>query len=435
MLLIVTLLPRTLLGRTALIIVATVALSQLVAFQLFRLYYYGPMLNEIAGRAIGQIRTVAVAMQILHDQEREEFLDLLEAGEGVRVLYDAKNTLAANTPPSDFLQALAKSLRKEFGDKTEFFLQPQSRALWVKVAIANESLWIGLPRTQVEQPFPWQSIGAAAGVGALALIAAYWLIRRVIQPLQDLSGASRTLGAGRFPEPVVPRGPEEIQALGRTFNTMIEDLQRQEEDRAVLLAGISHDLRTPLARLRLGIEMLQGDDATKADMVQDTEDMEAIVKQFLDFARAGGDEASQPTDLNALVREVCEGYLRRNVAVGVQCEELPTLSLRQTAMRRALSNLLDNAVKYGGGAVDVRTAHTYKTVTLMVADRGPGIPTDQVERMLRPFTRLETARTNASGSGLGLAIVSRIARSHGGTLRLNSRDGGGLEASLELPIL
>jgi two-component system osmolarity sensor histidine kinase EnvZ len=217
---------------------------------------------------------------------------------------------------------------------------------------------------------------------------------------------------------------------------MTSDLKRIDEDRALLLAGVSHDLRTPLARIRLGVEMLGGKaDTTLTDgMVQDIEDIDAVINQFLDFARITGEQsAASELDLNELVNSVVERYQRQGKSIATRLGSVPRLQMKALAIQRLLTNLLDNALHHGGTGVDVETAAADGRVRLSVLDRGPGIPAAEAERMLQPFTRLNEARST-SGSGLGLAIVDRIAKMHGGNVSLLARDGGGLEARVEFPV-
>jgi two-component system, OmpR family, osmolarity sensor histidine kinase EnvZ len=427
--------PRTLLGRTALVIALALIISQLVALQAFRLYFRGPLFEQIAELAVRQIRTVALAMEVLHDQAREEFLDTLERREGVRVLYDNEGVLASGDPQTPELQSFAGYVRQQLGRETEFFVQAQTgRALWVRLGVGQEKFWVSIPRKEIERPLPWLWIASATASALSAILLAYVLVRRLNRPLAQLSAAAASLGRGQYPRPIESSGPAEIQTLGHAFNQMLSDLKRADAERAVLLAGVSHDLRTPLTRMRLGIELLQGDGELKVDLGRDIDEMEAIVSQFLAFARGESDEPPLSGDLNALVREVCEGYVRRGVNLQLERAGVTTLQFRPIALKRALGNLIDNALKYGGGDITVTTTSAGARATISVLDRGPGIPADQVERMLRPFTRLESARTGATGAGLGLAIVERVAALHGGRLDLSARDGGGLAARIELPL-
>jgi two-component system osmolarity sensor histidine kinase EnvZ len=224
--------------------------------------------------------------------------------------------------------------------------------------------------------------------------------------------------------------------LARAFNQMSADLARLDSDRALILAGISHDLRTPLTRLRMNIELSGADEQTRAGMVLDIEEMDATIGQFLDFARATSGETLQETDLAGLLGEIAEQYSRRGATLETDFAALPSLRLRAQGVRRAVTNLIDNALRYAGSELPVLLVlrSDAQEIHIEVCDRGKGIPEQEVERLKLPFTRLDEARGNAGGAGLGLAIVDRIARGHGGRLSLSPRAGGGLVARISLPL-
>ena len=428
-----TLLPASLLGRTALIIGATLLLSQLAAFKLFQLYYQGPLIQQVAGLAVSQIRTVGLAITKLKEDSRDEFLDQLEEKEGIRVLFDNDSVLPSKLPEDALLLKFADEVRSQLGRDIEFFVQPKSgRALWVKLPVGTEKAWIGIPRSQIELGFPWAWLGLALGAAILAMLAATWLVRKVNQPLQQLADAASVLGRGEFPAPINESGPSEVKQVAGSFNKMLADVQTLDQERAVLLAGISHDLRTPLARMRLATEMLSADADLKHDMAQDIDEMDAIVKQFLDFARGTDQDAAVLTDLNHLVSETTNQYLHRGIEIQIELGELQPLNLRATGIRRALVNLIENAIKYGAPPIIIHTGKTANYAFVSVRDHGHGIPEADRERLLRPFTRLEEARSGPSGAGLGLAIVDRIAKRHGGNLILSTPADGGLEARVNL---
>jgi two-component system osmolarity sensor histidine kinase EnvZ len=295
---------------------------------------------------------------------------------------------------------------------------------------------VAFPRSRVDRDntdalLYWMLAGVAIAIAATGLIA--WRLNR---PLARLARAAEALGQGGDPDPVPETGPSEVRAVAIAFNRMKESLKKEERERTTFLAGISHDLRTPLARLRLDAEMLEGrvDAATQNGMVADIEDMNAIIDQFIDFARSEATEAFSPVSLDALARDCAERAARAGTQVKCEPGDLPPLMLRPLAMQRLVDNLLQNAVKHGGGEVIVRTERRGGEAVLSVMDRGPGIPAADVERLKEPFTRRDEARSGGSGAGLGLAIVTRIAKVHGARFDLAPREGGGLVASVAFPV-
>ena len=265
----------------------------------------------------------------------------------------------------------------------------------------------------------------------LALGGAWLIASTLSRPLGAIAAAARAVGRGQPPAPLAETGPREMRTVSTAFNRMAGDLAAMERERAMVLAGISHDLRTPLSRLRLAIEMSGTDKETAAGMGMDVEEMDKVIGQFLAFAR-GEDEAPVEGDLNALIAEIAESYRKRDQAISFVPGDVASLRFAPMAIRRALTNLIDNASRYAGGAIEIRTRRDGVKVLIEVMDRGPGVPAGDLERMKQPFTRLNEARSGAGGAGLGLAIVDRIARAHGGRFELVQREGGGLVARIDI---
>jgi two-component system osmolarity sensor histidine kinase EnvZ len=294
---------------------------------------------------------------------------------------------------------------------------------------------VSFPRGRIERdPITAVIAWMLAGL-ALAIAGTFLIVWRLNRPLNDLARAAGAVGRGVDPPPVPERGPAEIRALARAFNQMKEDLRTASRERATFLAGVSHDLRTPLARLRLDLEMLEGriDADAQRGMVSDVEDMAAIIDQFVDFARSEATEAPAALDMDELAQACAQRATRSGIEVKRELGSVPVMIGRPLAMQRLLDNLITNAARHGGGDVTLRTAREKEGVVISVLDRGPGIPEGAAERLKQPFTRGDEARTGATGAGLGLAIVDRIARIHGGRLELLPREGGGLEARVILP--
>jgi two-component system, OmpR family, osmolarity sensor histidine kinase EnvZ len=214
---------------------------------------------------------------------------------------------------------------------------------------------------------------------------------------------------------------------------MARDLESMERERAMVLAGISHDLRTPLSRLRLSLEMSGAESGASDAMIADIDEIDVVIGQFLDFAR-GANEDKAENELDELLDELAAHYRRINRRVVFTPGHVPPFRFARMAVRRATANLVDNALRYAGEPVEIRTGGADGKVRVEVLDRGPGIPPGETEHAKRPFTRLNSARSGAGGAGLGLAIVERVARSHGGALELLPREGGGLAARLTLSL-
>jgi len=270
----------------------------------------------------------------------------------------------------------------------------------------------------------------------LSLGGAYVIAARINRPLRFLVKAAGRISHGEQPPKLPEEGAEEMREVQRTFNEMSEALARLDSERTLLLAGISHDLRTPLARLRLAVEMLPDEvgESTRNGMVQDISDMDNIINQFLDFVRGVEGEPPQMVDINALIQSVADRHARAGRHVELKLSSNYKVQLRPLAIHRLIGNLIDNAFAYGKGKVAVSTRITAGYIVVSIMDNGPGIPASHMNRLLRPFERMDSARGNEGGSGLGLAIADRIAKLHKGKLELLNRPEGGLEARLSLPL-
>ncbi len=427
--------PRTLLWRTFLLIAALICASVAAYFQIFRLYDREPRARQIAQMVASVVNLTRAALVTAQPDLRRELLVELSEREGIRV-YPAEPDDKVTAPPPDqrLIQLVTEEIRRQLGPDTRVaFERDGLPAFWVSFRIDEDEYWVMLPRERVERRFALQWLGWASAALALALAGAYLIVFRIKRPLAALTGAAADIGHGKIPPLLAESGPAEIETVSRAFNQMTRDLARLEDDRALILAGVSHDLRTPLARLRLGLEMADADPQLKGGMAADIDEMDRIIGQFLDFARAAGGEPVAPLDLALLAREVASRYRETGHALTEDIHPVPELPARKLALRRLISNLLDNAFRYGEQDVALRVAPGNDGVTIEVLDRGPGIPADEVERLKQPFTRLETARSGKGGSGLGLAIVDRIARMHAGTFDLLPREGRGLIARVVLP--
>lgn len=308
---------------------------------------------------------------------------------------------------------------------------------WVSLPAGGGRLSVGLPYTRIG-PRPVHALLVSLAMGVLlTLVAAWWLARRTTRPLQRLEQAATSLGRGQTPAHLPETGPREIAALSRRFNEMARQVEDLLAARTVLLAGVSHDLRTPLARLRLAVEMLVRKPGPElvAQVEGDIEAMDRLIADVLTLARGLGHETVQPVVLSELLAERVKAIPGAGDKVQIESVDL-TLEVPVGALRRILDNLLENALRYGEGQPVILKASAGKgCCRIGVLDRGPGIPTTELEAVFRPFFRLEASRSvETGGSGLGLAIVRQLAAAQGWSVSLQAREGGGLAAWLEMPL-
>ena len=421
----------TLFARSFLLIALLIVTAVLASFQIYRVYEREPRSRELAQQTVSTINLTRAALVNADPFLRRELLIELNEAEGLRVFPATASEKLEALPDDPLLDKVAERVRETLGEHTRFASERDGEeGFWVSFLIDEDEFWAMLPWERFEPSFGLQWLGWGAALLAIALAGAFLIASMIARPLAALTRASGRLGRGEAHQPLAEKGPRELRGVSAAFNRMASDLESMERERAMVLAGISHDLRTPLSRLRLALEMRDPARDREA-MVSDIDEIDAVIGQFLDFAR-GADEQKSENELNELLDELAGHYRRIHRQVTFRPGAVRPFRFARMAVRRAAANLVDNALRYAGEPVEIETSSARERVVIEVRDRGPGIPAGEVERVKRPFTRLEHARSGAGGAGLGLAIVERIARSHGGGLELLPREGGGLTARLTL---
>ena len=432
------LLPRKLLSRLILLIAILLAVSIYASLKIFDYFEREPRATTAAIQAVTIVNYTRASLIASHENRRLALLSELSGREGVRV-YAADFLEDIEPLPDDpFINLIAVKIRERLGEETIITVNHYDiPGLWISFNVGVDDFWVVIPKIQVDRPFPWHWLGWAAVVAILSLFGAYLIAARINRPLTLLVYAAERLRNGE-PAPKLPEDSvEELREVSQTFNEMAESLVRLDAERTLLLAGVSHDIRTPLARLRLAVEMLpdEASNSMKHGMIEDISDMDNIIHQFLDFVRGVEGENTKMVDINDLLKNLAERQARAGRELNLQLTSKYFVPVRPLAMQRLLDNLVGNAYAYSKGKVSVESKITADHIIISVMDNGPGIPPEHADRLLRPFERLDSARTkNEGGSGLGLAICNRIAKLHRGRLELINRPQGGLEARLSLPI-
>ena len=420
-----------------LLIAVLLAIAQLASLQIFEYFEREPRAEATALQAVTVVNYTRASLIASQENLRLALLSEITGKEGVRIYYADFMEDIEPLPADPFINMVAAKIRERLGAETIITINHYGvQGLWISFNIGPDDYWVVIPRVHVERPFPYQWLGWAALVLALSLGAGYFIAARINRPLHLLMNAADRLRNGEHPEKLPEGSFAELQEVNVTFNKMADSLAELDAERTLILAGVSHDIRTPLARLRLSLEMLPDEACAslKSGMIQDIADMDNIIHQFLDFVKGVEGEPTQMTDINTLLQAVHDRQLRAGRDLVVQLVAPYVVPIRPLAMQRLLDNLVGNAYAYGNGQVRVASRITPDFILISVFDNGPGIPETHVEKLLRPFERLDTARSNAGGSGLGLAIADRIAKLHQGKLELINRPEGGLEARLSLPI-
>lgn len=427
--------PRGLYGRAALILVFPVVFLQLLVSVVFIQRHFDGVTDQMT-------RAVSIELRFLRDLV-EDAPDLAAAtttlsapAEALEVSYAWPETIPdiGNDQPWTDLTG---------GNVTEVLMEQVPEV--VEISLANRrqvQIWMDTNKGPLELSFarrrvsasnPHQLIVIMVVLGALMTTVSYFFLRNQLRPIKRMAAAAQAYGKGRI-EKFTPTGAVEVRAAGTAFLDMRNRIERQTQSRTMMLSGVSHDLRTPLTRLRLGLSMLDEDEA--APMIRDVDDMQGLLDGFLDFARGEAGDNNELVDLSDLLSDVIQTARRgdqRVTLVGQSPTALQT-PLRPKSVKRALENLISNALRYGSQA-QVSCQINDRSVVFCVEDDGPGIPEDLREEAIKPFARLDPARNQDKGSGvgLGLAIVSETARTHGGSLRLGTSETlGGLKAELVL---
>ena len=425
--------PRSLYGRAALILIMPVVALQLLVTIVFIKRDLEDVTTQMTTTVL---REITLLRQRAGDTSDPD-LYLQQLAPYLAPLTMTARFVAPQEPrPQDELslnEFSGRVVRAKLERELEGFVAvkfPETREFLLYFETRAGILELKLDRRRLTAAAPHQLIVTMVFFGFLMTVISFVYMRNQLRPIKKLADAAQAFGRGRN-LPYSPRGAIEVRVAGSAFLDMRARIERQIEQRTLMLSGVSHDLRTPLTRLKLSLAMIDEEEAEP--MLRDVSEMQALLDAFLDFSRGASTGEPEPVDPQQLAISVVEDWRRqdKDVMLG-ELSGVGTVPLRAQSMRRALENLISNAVRYGTRA-RVSVALTEKSLRLRVEDDGPGIPPGLRGDAVRPFARLDPARNQdlGSGVGLGLAIVADIARAHGGMLRLGkSEDLGGLQADI-----
>ncbi|VVD66735.1 ATP-binding protein [Pandoraea anhela] len=428
--------------RTFFLIALLIGVSLAAWYQSFRVIEREPRAQRVAQQLVSIVKLTRTALLYSEPDLRRALLQDLESNEGIRV-YPREPADAVEKPRAGVVQDLiVRDVQRRLGTDTVIAAAVNEiPAMWISFKIDEDDYWVAIEQDRIDTATGLQLFSWGTFALALSLIGAAFITALVNRPFARLAHAARAIGEGQRPEPLPERGMGEAAEANRSFNQMVQELDRLEADRALMLAGISHDLRTPLARLRLETEMSPSDETVKRDMISDIEQMDEIIGRFLDYARPAS-RTTQSIDLSEVARDTAANFEgREDLNLSVELADTAPVLAERTDLKRLLTNLIENARKYGRDArTDIANVHITtrilgERVEMRVRDTGPGIPEEQLHLVFRPFYRVDTARTKADGTGLGMAIVQRIATRYKGHASLrNVRPGSGLEIIVSFPL-
>lgn len=425
--------PRGIYGRAALILLLPVVFLQLVVTVIFAQRHFEGVTLQMTDSILREIALVRQVVADAPDAQTAQGQVAEQLGPlGIEVTFLPAPAPEAARRWYDYSgRVLIRRLSERLEGYRSVDLYDMDR-VEIYVDGVHGLLKLGIDRRRITAANPHQLFVYTMFLGFVMTMIAFVYLRNQLRPIKRLARAAEAFGKGRH-IPLTPSGAVELRAAGYAFVDMRQRIERHIEQRTLMLSGVSHDLRTPLTRLRLGLSMIDEDEAEP--LLRDVDDMQKMLDEFLNFAKGAAEGESTATDPVGLVRDVVEGARRagRNVTLlPVEGDGQGTVMLRDGAMRRAVDNLIANGVRYGTRA-EVSVMLTDKTLRIRVEDDGPGIPEAQREQALKPFSRLDPARNQDKGGGvgLGLAIAVDVARGHGGVLRLGRSDNlGGLRADI-----
>lgn len=424
--------PQSAFGQTVVLIGFLLLINQVVTYLSVTYYFIKPSYQQINSLVSTQVDTILTQQLHLAEQTKKH---QFEQRTGTR-FHSERSAMHAGLRNATYYQFMSDQISAQLGGKVDVRVASGSTyTIWIKPP-QQDNLWISIPMQGIEDA-NFSPLTVYLLVISILSVAGGWLfVRRMNKPLKALQGAARQVGSGQFPAPLPLEGSTEMIAVTSAFNKMSQGIHQLESDRALMTAGISHDLRTPLTRIRLASEMLPEDQAWVKDGIEhDIDDLNGIIDQFIDYARQDQQEASENINVNALIRDLVEARsIQDDTSIELNLAELPSVKLRVVGIKRVLDNLIENAFRYGSPNIVICTEvnHGKRNIMCTIRDYGKGIPEDEIDALFAPFAQGDKARGSV-GSGLGLAITKRIVESHGGNMHFSNHPYGGLQAGFTLP--
>ncbi|WP_417682858.1 two-component system sensor histidine kinase EnvZ [Pseudidiomarina aquimaris] len=433
--------PRSAFARTVALIAFLLLINQIVSYVMVGLYVVKPSLQQISSVVAKQVQGIIVLDRWLGEQDLSTAEKRLLAKRYTDAVgidgFTEREALANDLTNASTYNFLSDQMSQYLAADTEVRIaQGEIYYVWIRTE-SLDGYWLRIRLDTFDEARFSPLLFYLILIGGLSVLGGMWFTNWQNKPLKSLEAAAAQVGRGEYPDELPERGSTEVIAVTRAFNQMTQGVKQLEQDRALLMAGVSHDLRTPLTRIRLATEMMPpNEDYLAEGIIGDIDDMNAIIDQFIDYVRIDTHADSDCENLNYLVEDVV-GHVPETwqADIVVNYGEMPEIPVRAISIKRVLLNLLENAERYGGGRVLIETGYSAdkEKVWVTVSDDGEGIPAAQIEHVLQPFTQGDKARAS-KGSGLGLAIVKRIVERHGGRITFGrSSKLGGLAVRIELP--
>jgi two-component system osmolarity sensor histidine kinase EnvZ len=430
-------LPRTLFGRSVMIIVTPLVLLQIVSTWVFYDRHWATMTRRLASAVAGEISSVIDNRRNFPGEENQSWV-FYSAGANLGLRINLrKDDILPNSPrttgSSTLDQLLGNALREHVRRPFHMDTFSHEREVRIQVQLPDGVMDIVVDRERLFSSTTYIFVMWMVGTSLLLFAIATIFMRNQVRPIRRLATAVDNFGKGRADSDFKPEGATEIRQAAAAFNLMRERIQRTINQRTEMLAGISHDLRTPLTRMKLQLAMV-GDSPAIADLQSDVEEMEKMVEEYLAFARGESAEQVATTNMSAILHDIVNGARISDTPITLETKDRIFIPLKPNGFKRAITNLVNNGILYGGNVVIVVT-EINGAIQITVDDDGPGIPVEEREEVFKPFFRLDSARSpDTGGSGLGLTIARDVIRAHGGELSIEDSTLGGARIRIRLPI-
>ena len=427
-------LPKSLLGRAVLIIVMPLVLLQVVATVIFFENHWSKVSRRLAQGVAGDI--AIVIEQMPKYQQTEELQDLYQKAQRnfqLTFKYFPGEVIDNSNKQSGLMEtsltrALENHIQKPFSLDSE-----SDKVVVVKIQLGQGVLEIIIPNKRFFSTTTYVFVMWMVGTSLLLFGVAVIFMKNQVRPITRLAAAADDFGKGRDSKKFKPEGALEVRRAASAFIAMRNRLKRHIQQRTDMLSGVSHDLRTPITRMKLQLEMMDAGDSAN-ELKSDISDMEHMLDEYLAFARGEGSEKQAPASIGEMLGEIVTQVRRRGAMVDLHCEGEIDATIRKGALKRALTNLVENAARYGEN-ITIRAGKRENGIEIIIDDDGPGIPDEMREEVFRPFYRLDASRNPETGGvGLGMTIARDAVRGHGGEIRLSEAPGGGLRVMVLLPL-
>ncbi len=430
-------LPRGLLGRSLLIIMIPLVLLQIVTGIIFYDRHWSTVSRHRALDLVGEITLVKLLRSQADPRFSETELAYLAAST-IRLEFEVTTegpVIDGTFEPSGNLQkTLAVALDGPFRNAYIIDTDAQSKRVIIWIDTGDEILRVATDSERLISSTTRIFVAWMIGTSIILFGVATLFMRNQVRPIRRLARAAESFGKGHIETDLEPSGAAEVRQAAAAFLAMRERINRQVQQRTFMLAGVSHDLRTPLTRMKLQLAMLTNDDDA-AEMAHDVTEMENMIAGYLDFVRGEGEEKTQTVRIDALIRDVAKNARINEKEIECGHLDITEISLRKEAFKRCLTNLATNGLRYGAEKVQISTNSMGDHIAIIVDDDGPGIPEAHRDEVFRPFFRIDTSRNiDTGGTGLGLSIAQDIVHEHGGKITLSESPMGGLRAEISLPI-